>query len=805
MAKKHNPFAIFRRNQKVMLGWLTLFTMFSFIVLGTMYQCTATRHPSNGQQNVVYAVTKDFGELDQRAFQSYQNELQMTGTFIEMAVYRLAQSQRIFQLPYDGSFCALVPDPKDPQKQVPVSLSNLTSTLQEIRFSLSSSENIVNRWLLYQKAKKDGYTYDVNTSIRNYLDSLFGGTMGKADLDAVMPQAGIRSYHELNILIGDQIIFERFMRSVAKAKEFNGFAEQAPITGQGSIPSAPSEQFSSFLKLRQKSRIDAAAFKAEDFIKDVPDPDEKTMQNFYEKYKLAQYSPISSEPGFHLPARLAFQIVKAELTDERIKAVTDAEVKDFYEKHKEEFKKPAPAAEPKAPADDLKLPGEGLDLPAEEVKAPAKNDSADKAKPADTKKADAPKPEAPKDSKKSSENIKDNPFRLVSYEAEAKKADAPKADAKPAEVKKADAPKADAKPAEAKKADAPKADAKPAEVKKADTPKADAKPADNGYFPLSDVSEYIRRQIAQEKLNKELDEVLAEMDKFSQNYETATPLDLKSIAAKHGFTYSETVSKPADGKVKAEPRLMFYEEAAIENIMPGEVLTEAYRNSSSLEYTPQKTEKMVNGAYYLYWCNKLEAEKSPDFEEAKPYIIKTWKRLEAQKLAKKAAEALAEKVKAEKKPLAEVVKTETGKPVVFATTQKFSWYDQPMGPQMSGLNLGEVREEKVDFGKAGTDNKVLLYLGEDFYETVFNLKLLEVATVANALDDRYFVVQMMEKDSEETLIPVFETSTMRDYGQVFAQSRMMANIKFYKDLIEDLKKECGFEWIVVPGENKRNR
>ena len=389
--------------------------------------------------------------------------------------------------------------------------------------------------------------------------------------------------------------------------------------------------------------------------------------------------------------------------------------------------------------------------------------------------------------------------------AEVKKAEAPKADAKPAEVKKAEAPKTDAKPAEVKKAEAPKTDAKPAEVKKAEAPKTEAKPADNGYFPLSDVSEYIRRKIAQDKLSKEIDELMERMDKVGQNAEMAAAFNLKALADKHGFTYSETVTKPAKEGDKAEPRLMFQEEALVESIMPGEVVSEAYRNSASLEYTPQKTENMVNGAYYLYWSNKLEAEKSPEFEEARPYVIKIWKRIEGQKLAKKAAEGLAAKVKSEKKPLAEIVKTETGKPVSFAVSQKFSWYDQPMGAQSSGLRFSEVREEKVEFGKAGTDNKVLLYLGDEFFENTFNLKQLEVTTAPNALEDRYFVIQMMEKDSEETLMPIFETSTMRDFGQVFAQTRMMANIQFYKDHIAELKEKTGFKWIVVPGNSKRNR
>ena len=93
----------------------------------------------------------------------------------------------------------------------------------------------------------------------------------------------------------------------------------------------------------------------------VPAPTDETLRAFYEKYKYLPNSASSEMPGFYLPTKAALEVVHASLTEERLAAVTDAEIAAFYEANREQFKKPAQQPTPNAsgalPAENLTLPG----------------------------------------------------------------------------------------------------------------------------------------------------------------------------------------------------------------------------------------------------------------------------------------------------------------------------------------------------------------------------------------------------------------------------------------------------------------
>ncbi|MDD3586665.1 MAG: hypothetical protein PHQ75_05740, partial [Thermoguttaceae bacterium] len=536
------------------------------------------------------------------------------------------------------------------------------------------------------------------------------------------------------------------------------------------------------------------------------------------------------------------------LTPERIAAVPAEEVKAYYEKHKEEFKK-APSQNPPLTVmpDNLNLtPGTGPSLtpipdqlisdvaPAEAKKSDAK--PAD-AKPADAKPADA-KPAAakpadakpadakPADAKpaakqtapaKSSFAEPKSPFRLVSYETDAKPAskpaETPKTDAKPASkpaetpktdakpaAKPAETPKADAKPA-AKPAETPKADAKPA-AKPAEAPKTDAKKADDGYFPFELVEQEIRTKLASEKLEAEVAKLQESMSAYAKtrssmknkdNGSIVKPFALAELAAKSGFDYIET-TKTVDGK--KVPMVVYQSEAESLELLPRSILAENFKSCPS-EYSPINSGLIVDSVY-LYWVTELQMSDNPEFENCKDLVLESWKKAEAAKLAMKDAQAFAEKVKTSGKKLAEVVKAETT-PIEFASTDKFSWFDFPRGGRNAGLDLGEIREAGVPYGEAQRKNKVIVAPGDGFYETSYGLDENAIGVAFNQPEDRAFVIQVVEKDKDEVILSQIDSMKNDPFArQACAASLQRVNFEFYENWIKQLQKETGFEWVSIP-------
>lgn len=179
----------------------------------------------------------------------------------------------------------------------------------------------------------------------------------------------------------------------------------------------------------------------EAYVKDVPNPSAAELQKFFDEHKETISLPDSPESGFREPRRVDVQYLKAD-TAKIAAAVTDAEVKQEYEKNKEnydrmerEMAKPAAESKPAETKPAETKPAETK--PAEPAKPAAEPEKAkDTGKPAKEGEKSAPP------AKSGSSLMPRSPFRFVSYEQEKTADGAGKADAKtdqPAE-KKTDQP-----------------------------------------------------------------------------------------------------------------------------------------------------------------------------------------------------------------------------------------------------------------------------------------------------------------------------------------------------------------------------
>ena len=83
-----------------------------------------------------------------------------------------------------------------------------------------------------------------------------------------------------------------------------------------------------------------------DYVAKVDEPKDEELKTFFDEHKEEHPQPASPEPGFREPQRVALQWFKAD-QDKFLAQVTDAEIKQRYEKNKELYD----AAEKKPEAD----------------------------------------------------------------------------------------------------------------------------------------------------------------------------------------------------------------------------------------------------------------------------------------------------------------------------------------------------------------------------------------------------------------------------------------------------------------------
>ena len=836
---KHNPFRIFRKNQKAWLAGLTLFTMFSFIALGSMFQCLQV--VSRSGQGSFLAKTKTIGNFDYVSLHVQQDELNRLYTFLQTAMSAMATANPPLLASQGNLIFTFEGSADKPEEQIPVILDQLMVLMGELTETLNSgnAENLVNRWLVIESGRRAGLAPSEN-NVRDYLAQLFGGKLYEAQFRQALAAAGLRQ-DGLVILLKNQLIYDWMLRRA------DGGWRSDPITaltvmptGHGPLAAVPGEQAEAASRLYRSLKADAAVFPVENYFEQIPDPTEEEAHAYFEKYKNVPWSEISDRPGFYQPTKVAYEVVTANLTDELLDAVTDEEIAAYYESHLEDFARPIRSEEaPPAPtiegADEFALPG---DLEADDVAGPgdlAPEEGADAAPaeeapaetapveetPAETAPAEeTPAEEAPAGEETSAAETA-SPFRLVSYEEEeaedaAEEAAEDAAEAADDAAEAAEEAAEDAEDAAEDAAEEAEEAAEEAEEAAEDAAEEELEldetgseaPAESAYYPLDEVKEGIRRQIAVEKLTAQLEEIRADMEEYARRLANKranvsagntelTDLDLQKAAEEKGFVYY--LSSIADGEGNAVPALLTMNEAAVSRTLPFQTLAEIY-NSSVMDYSPQIT-PVIEDKIHLYWVTELKSEHVPEYSEVEGLVVATWKKEKAASLAEKDAEALRERIASEGKSLEEIARDdgESAK-YLFVKTEPFTQYELPRASRNPNVAYGEVREEGVAPGDSFYENKALTAIGSDFYDAAYALGEGEAGVCFNAPKDRAITLQITQRDSDDS---VFEKVAAAPGGVVDPNAlqtiRLMQNLKFQEDWIEQLRKNAGFQWVTLPG------
>jgi hypothetical protein len=368
-----SPFHVFRKHQKVMLAAITILAMFAFVFVSPFARFgggTANR------QQQVYA-TWEFGditrsEVDQRVAMRYS-----LNDFLRKAIFG---------------------DSRD-----------LPAMLQQYSFFSEDKDRALDAIVLHKKAEQMGLAIsdqEVNQFIDGITERFAQRTLSQQTKDKLARTVTFMGQSISEDQLFDGLRFELMQQRLAVL-----------LGTDATDLSTPDQRWDYFVRHYRLATIEAMPVEVKDFTAKVPDPDDKDLQAYFEKYKDQYTTPTSPEPGFKQWPRAAFgyyTISIADLVKEEKPKVTEQEIKDYYEKNKDDFKvspiddtafpdvtKPDVGKTPDAgkKPEAGKTPNTSKKPDGEKAPAPATTPDAGK-KPGDSKPAETKAPEAGKTSDK---------------------------------------------------------------------------------------------------------------------------------------------------------------------------------------------------------------------------------------------------------------------------------------------------------------------------------------------------------------------------------------------------------------------
>jgi hypothetical protein len=621
---------------------------------------------------------------------------------------------------------------------------------------VSGSGELINRYIFSTYASNIGLQVD-DEAVRTFLKKLSGDRMGMREIRKV-----------LDDVVGDspeaRTRFFAWMRRELASKA----VERMIVSAQLGV--APDSAWEQFRMMMQRAEIQFIALPTKNYMDKVKDkPSAAQLKSLYEELK-GRYRLVDvPDNGVRRPEEVAFEWVKADINtflQEEKKNITDEQVKEYYEKNKNQYKKPRkpPVQPPKTESENKNE----TETKPEEVADPAKSEPKPEGdKPATAEKADAPaepKPEAgalqgkkdPESPEKPAEDPTEKPAEkpssepkseepaekpkdgddsqslvsLISQEPSAKNQEPakPASDPPPAQEQKPEPTKENPPPPEKEQEKAPASEpagqekSAESETKPTDEKIVQETPAteEDEFKPLEEVADNIRTDLAskpaEDRFNKALKDAETELRALWKKVNLGEgkidqaalkKFDLTAFAAKHSLTSGNIPLNPPD-VVRDKYELGKF----------GNFLAEAYFSDKPMLYEPRliKANQFLTNEAYIYWRTEQKDEYEPTFEECEEELKNADRYRKAKELARQDAKDKAAKVKSGQS-LKEAFPMEN-----VLVTGQFS-YKTPFSPR-----VGEIPE--------------IPGAGEAFLGEVFKLKAGHVKEIPLADESQFYVVYL---------------------------------------------------------------
>lgn len=325
--------------------------------------------------------------------------------------------------------------------------------------------------------------------------------------------------------------------------------------------------------------------------------------------------------------------------------------------------------------------------------------------------------------------------------------------------------------------------ANPAPAAAPEAPAAGA--AEPSYVPFEQVEGEIRRRLARERAERVLTEVQAVLEQYrsewrqyqalSEQQRSAQPAparpDFDALAKKYKLT-AHRIPLSAPHEVRS------HDIGA--SLIDGQVSFVDHAYESSAPFAPAISMD-DQGNYYLFWKTEETEEKTPQFEDIRDEVLRTWKQVEARQLALNEAERLAEEVRQKKQSLGEYFgdRAFRSEPFSWMTYGAYAGWWQRL-PEVSAIYV-----------QGQTEQTGIPAPGDDFMSTVFSLEPGQIGTALDQPKNAAYVIRVLEfNPGAEALRQQFlAASDPFSYQGVAQYERRQA----YEKWLEDLKAEVGFE------------
>ncbi|MEX0677218.1 MAG: hypothetical protein WD063_09095 [Pirellulales bacterium] len=815
-----SPFAVFRRNQKILLATVGIGAMVAFVFLPPLTQYMGG---SAKQANPVVVET-DYGSFTQSELDNLEFSRDVVDRFLQRVTTKVIANQ-VGQGNLDARLYQTLAE-----RHYMIWRQQLMARSQQ-----GPEKAAIETLVLSRRAEQMGMVIS-DQAINDLLKQITDNSVTPAELQEII--RGLQPTRP----IGEKWLFEA-IRTEMLAAEY----AQLFVHSLRDVP--PAQRFEYYSRLNRRATAEVMPLAVADFVGQVADPGQEEIKKFYDVHKNDYPNPDSPEPGFKEPKRATFQCFEADidqLTDRIKPEITEQEIATYYDKNKEQFRAfdfddkgaaekleaegkegergpegEKPANEPKSPDDkgtepESEKPGEKQ--PAAESEKPSEE------KPAQEKPAEE-KPSQPK-AQDNTENKDDSApqaglgtGRSIVLTSATLAGDDPPDDSQPA----GENPNEKNAPAEATSAEgpgtppakpetsAPAADKTAGEkppdasqdepaagqtTEKAAEKPAEEKPAEEPRFePLAKVADTIRttlaRQKAEERVREQFDELSGEMRRYTDEQDIYTaekgtnprakppvPLNFSELAKGKDVQARElksvTAEQVAEEGIGKAFRIVQSQGSPIPMTVP-------FVNFAFAETLPTyKAEVIQNNDNdaFLFWKTQEEPAYVPPLDQIRDKVVRAWKLIKAREVARKRALEYAVQARALKKPLQELFGTQTT--LKISDTGPFSWLTLGNVPEQPGAQPRLSEVEGVDRG------------GPEFMKAVFSLEAGGIGISLNEPETIVYTIRLIAFE------PVLDE--LRDDFARTNPSRYMAAAgddqrAIYQAWLAELNSEAGVHWI----------
>ncbi len=743
-----SPFKVFRKHQKIVLAGLTLMAMIGFGLGDVLTKMGRSGRSSQASKDV---VETNIGNLSQMEMSQLVAQRALVHRFIVLA------------------YIASHPELSFMARQERFALG----IIAQYGFGGDSRPDLLDAWLYRYEARRMGIAVS-DEQIRNYIKSF---TEAKFMPNSPANRLSTEKFSSIleQLRLSPKELFDMLREEL-----------QGDIARNLKMPAylpSPEKYWEYYQQLNTRQKIEVAALPVQDFTAVVSDPADKQVAALFEKHKFEKERAFAGTftPGFRQPDKVKLHslALSRNAVDDQVAAsgpVTDKEIEEYYDRNKDidrrffEFEASPP--DDTTPIDPPFAPETGPVLDGDSKKsskeAPKKEDE-----PSGTD--DAAKPQSDGDDAK---NDGDADKKETECSSTASEEDGAAEDKEPEAAKSQASDERQATGNEGKN-DAEFVPDHPALPEGGDdeTGGAAAKngktaPPKKKYKPLDDnLREQIRDSVINDRRKKflkaEKDKAVEAFRDLGLKFSTSPDIkltdpnpdelkvlqrrseeELRKIAANLGMKFIETELVTREG-LREVPGLGSALEFGWNESPRMEMTTvvdQAFENESLCRVFVSEA---LDETIYISWKVQFSAAHVPTLDEAgiREQVVQAWKRVEALPLAKKRAEELAERARANKNDLEAGLKGQTvtgdakGLSLFVRESDEFSFYRESFAPDPR-----QRQRASVQLGNPIVVTKP----GRKFMQAVFDdIAEGEVGIALNDDGSVYYIVKVVSRRSAD--------------------------------------------------------